>query len=156
MAMHFQIKCAWEEIYWLNIEIHWQTTYMCDEYILYSTTAKQLLPQKASLAFHIIKECDYYSAIFSNVTHFLLKASRLEGFLGTLIPGCQKGTKEHLKSIISSLPKWILILEGRSLTNSEGQIDAAVKLPQSTVEQPNSKVLENNTLVDWAQNHVIS
>jgi hypothetical protein len=91
MRLHFGLKRAKEEICRLNIEIRRQITYMAEEYTLYEEVIKMLRSENPHLAAYIRMEAKYQYAVFAHVYRYIYKASQLDGFSGTLIPGTRSG-----------------------------------------------------------------
>jgi hypothetical protein len=119
MTFHFRLKRAREEIQRLNVEIRRQTTYMQAEYLLYARTVHRLQAEDPHLSAYMNKEATYRSTIFSNVTYYLLKASQLPNFSGTLQPGRRKDSlqaepSDEEKAIF---PNWLSQLRGEPVAS---------------------------------------
>jgi hypothetical protein len=142
MRLHFGLKRAYEEIHRLNVEIRRQVTYMYDEESLYSSVASSELAEvNPSLADYISKERDYRNAIFSNISWYLYKTSRLPAFSGDLSPGTRAG---NVRSRVSDAPApiWMSYLEGKTPEEEKGTGDDEVHDDAPVVEEEENIVVQ--------------
>jgi hypothetical protein len=149
MALHFRLKRAQEEVHRLNVEIRRQTTYMEYEYLLHVQTVCHLREEgKHDLASYIDKEAAYKSVMFSNVTYYLLKVSKLSGFSGTLQPGVQKGIPQMPVTSQTKTPDWLLRLRGDPSMDME--VDESQE-EKRLAEMDADDEAESTVLLDYAE-----
>ena len=148
MAFHFRLKRAREEIHRLNVEIQRQTTYMQDEYVLYTRTVNRLQEESPDLASYIKKEASYKNVILSNVAYYLIKTSTLPNFSGTLQPGRCKGAEAPIPSDqeIANFPNWLLQIRGDILPMA---VDEHTGLESDNEDSDADD--ESNALLDMAE-----
>jgi hypothetical protein len=122
MTLHFRMKRAREEIHRLNIEIQRQVTYMRDEHTLYYLTAQQTRENDPDLAAYIAMEGAYQDSIFTYITFYLIKTSKLPRFSGVLKPGTRAGS---VAVTMMEPPSWLTSLEkGTVLVADTGDGDS--------------------------------
>jgi hypothetical protein len=108
ITLHFRMKRAKEEIHRLNVEIRRQTTYMRDEHVLYQHTVRRTQDSDPDLAIYIAKEGDYQDSIFTFITYYLIKTSKLLHFSGVLKPGTRSGA---INEDVTEPPLWLRLLQ---------------------------------------------
>jgi hypothetical protein len=151
MRLHFRIKRAHEEIHRLNVEIKRQTTYMRDEYFLYSSTAAHLQSEDPNLSHKIAEEGKYRSVIFSGITYYLLKTSRLKGFTGALTPGIRKGI-HSMRPVLPENPQWLACLDtDGKVTVPEAQTDGE----RWEMEPAPEETEEADIMLEWTESLAI-
>jgi hypothetical protein len=87
MSLHFGIKRAHEEILRLNVEIRRVITYMVNESAHWASVIAAVQDLDPVLSTYLSRKADYHDRIFREIGYYLLKASKLPGFSGTLEEG---------------------------------------------------------------------
>jgi hypothetical protein len=147
MTLHFRIKRAREEIHRLNLEIQRQITYMQDEHMLYKITANRLREDQPNLAAYIAQEGLHRDTIFTYITFYLIKTSRLSIFSGKLAPGTRTGTTQSRP--MTDPPTWWNALQGETSANSVPLVTNEVRgnSPETSDDEG-----EGQTLLDLVEN----
>jgi hypothetical protein len=118
------------------------------EYLLHIQMVCRLREEgKHNLASHIDKEAVYKSVSFSNVMYFLLKVSKLPGFLGMLQPGVQKRTTQMPVPLQTMTPDWLLRL--REETSMDMEVDE--NEDGQLAEMDEGGEAESAVLLDYAE-----
>jgi hypothetical protein len=147
MMLYFRMKRAKEEIHRLNIEIRRQITYMRDEHTLYRSTASRIKEEQPHLSAYIAREGQRWDALFTNITFYLIKTSRLSLFSGQLTPGIWGGvTQPHHATPMVNPPTWWSALQGKS--SSDVVIDDKGTSDEEGEGQVLLDLVENLAVID--------
>ncbi|KAG1847037.1 hypothetical protein F4604DRAFT_1884071 [Suillus subluteus] len=87
MDTYFKMRCAWEEIQHLNVEIRRVATYLHDESKYLLKCKMQLKPLHPALAHQVSLYHKVHARFTRHHLHRLHKISMLKGFMGSIIPG---------------------------------------------------------------------
>ncbi|CAK5272797.1 unnamed protein product [Mycena citricolor] len=110
-ALYFGIKRAEEEIQRLNVEIRRLITFLLDEHVDFSCAITRNLSSNSPLASELSRRLEGKSRISASIVERLIKASRLPGFSGSLLPGDRLGRDPSLLQSCP-MPDWAQNLLG--------------------------------------------
>jgi hypothetical protein len=110
MSLYFGIKRAKEEIHRLNVEIRRITTYMIDEFIHWSSVVADTRDIDPVLSSYLSRKADFNVRVFQDIMYYLLKTSKLAGFLGCLNPGTSVNRPSPTVCASEHSPQWLSVL----------------------------------------------
>jgi hypothetical protein len=123
MVLYFGIKRAKEEIIRLNVEIARLITFMLDDHVDYVRAIRAKVMEYPPLAHELSNQLQHRSNVNRSISERLVKASRLVGFTGSLIPGQREGRSAGHDNDVP-LPDWAVETIGlRQATIEEDEED---------------------------------
>ena len=105
MAYSFKIKCAREEIKWLNVEITQLWTFIRDDKALHSQVIKTLQTTDPGLATLLLHQWELCAQL--NLVHLarLDSAACLPGYTGAVQCGMRKGHSSPISDVYSQVQR---------------------------------------------------
>ena len=125
MNIHFEVKCAEEEIARLNVEIRHTLTSMLDEHCDYYEAISRHITSDPALAYELSTRWIYLDRIHARVAARLRQTAMLPGFSGMLTSGLRSGRSHTQERSSIPLPTWASYVPTHESEPEAGDNDAS-------------------------------